>query len=64
MRTRLRRLVSLWRKPREQTARPAVTDEVAVRDDEVEQSQSGGDPDRRLTDAQARLKRAVPPKQD
>jgi hypothetical protein len=64
VRPRLRRLASRWRKPPEPTAAPTVTDEVAVRGDAPEEPSVGGETKRRLADAQARLKQAVPPKDE
>ncbi len=64
MRSRLRRLVSVWRKPPEPAVAPMVTDDVAVSGDAPEQHSAGGDSERRLADAQARLKQTVAPREE
>jgi hypothetical protein len=61
MRPRLRRLVSLWRRPTEATT-PQTEDRAGAHQS---QDRAGrGEADRRLADAQRRLKQAVPPRED
>jgi hypothetical protein len=60
MRPRLRRLMSLWRKPERSAARPAETERLG----EIAEANGRGETERRLAEAQRRLKHAVPPREE